>query len=226
MPEVTNIRLANPSTNINFSQQVSSGNIAKKEVPEIKLGTEIIGEETNPTPDFNNLKDTSDARSFAQDIQQAGAQMQQDAPQIQAAYMQDPRAAHEARYRLEHQLAYFDSAEYAVRAQRAVAAYNQEYSKMLTPLEAEKLTKELGVDIKYDKNVQEGTVRFNADEAKLRKSIEDQLNEYRQTENSTLLQDCSYTWAHISGLVGFFESFTLITILCIIIFFSINKRNS
>lgn len=225
MPEVTNIRLANPSTNINFSQQVSSGNIAKKEVPEIKLGTEIIGEETNPTPTEEDWSAKNAAQAIAQNAPRIREDMQGLANQLEQASLTDPRAAHEARYRLEHQLAYFDSAEYAVRAQRAVAAYNQEYSKMLTPLEAEKLTKELGVDIKYDKNVQEGTVRFNADETKLRKSIEDQLNEYRQTENSTLLQDCSYTWAHISGLVGFFESFTLITILCIIIFFSINKRN-
>ena len=204
MPEVTSIRLDNPTED--FGRQVFSSTLARKEAPEIKLGTEIIGEETNPTPDFNTLKDTSDARSFAQDIQQAGTQMQQDAPQIQAAYIQDPQAAHEARYRLEHQLAYFDSAEYAVRAQGAVAAYNQEYSKMLTPSEAEKLTKELGVDIKYNKNVQEGTVRFNADKAKLRKSIEDQLNEYRRTGDPTLLQQAQYAWSNISGSVGLWET--------------------
>jgi hypothetical protein len=92
-----------------------------------------------------------------------------------------------------YELAKLDSSEQGFIDFFKRAEMNRQYSNKLTPEEANKLARDEGIDIKWDKPVIEGEVRFAIERNKLRQML--------QSELSVISNDSLSGWQNL-GLIG------------------------
>lgn len=92
-----------------------------------------------------------------------------------------------------YELAKLDSSEQGFIDFFKRAEMNKQYSNKLTPEEANKLARDEGIDIKWDKPVIEGEVRFAIERNKLRQML--------QSELSVISNDSLSGWQNL-GLIG------------------------
>lgn len=104
--------------------------------------------------------------------------------------------------KIVHDNAYQESTENAVLNQFEAQAYEQEYSTVLTPDRANALSKELGSDIKFDKDVTEGHVRFAVQKQQNKRLLQQLLAEFSETNDYSTWQDIQLMSEALSGSVG------------------------
>ena len=93
----------------------------------------------------------------------ADAAPQQAHTNLPQIYREDPVLNQRMRKKLSHDLAYTEGGENAVLNMLESQSWDEQYSNILTPEEAHALSKELGQEIKFERNVTEGNVRFSVE---------------------------------------------------------------
>ena len=136
----------------------------------------------------------------------ADAAPQQAHTNLPQIYREDPVLNQRMRKKLSHDLAYTEGGENAVLNIFESQSWDEQYSNILTPEEAHTLSKELGQEIKFERNVTEGNVRFSVEKQLQKKSIEEALAYYKSTGSHGALQDLSLMASSISGSFGGIET--------------------
>lgn len=119
---------------------------------------------------------------------------------------ENPELNQEMRKYLTHGTAYMSGAENAVINKLEAPKWDDEFPTMLTPEEAHTLSKELGHELKFEKDVTEGNVRFSVDQQLRKSAMEKALAEYQSTGSHGVLQDMSLIGSAISGSFGGIET--------------------
>lgn len=119
---------------------------------------------------------------------------------------ENPELNQEARKYLTHGIAYLGGGENAVINHFEAKGWDADFPNMLTPEEAHKLSKELGHELKFEKDVTEGNVRFSVDQHLRKLAMEKALAEYQSTGSHGLLQDMALLGSSISGSFGGIEA--------------------
>ena len=175
----------------------------------------------------NNMKTQADnVRQVTDEIQAAGAELdslgvvspqarnyQTDKELAQLQYEEAPylgtnlisnmredrRANYERTKKLVHDISHESSGEQAIADWFQLKAYESDKPNMLQPEQAHALSKELGIERKFDKPVTEGKVRFEVAKAQLHEARQKELNYFMETGEYSSFQNLMIGGAALSG---------------------------
>ena len=125
---------------------------------------------------------------------------------------EDPGLSYRELKQATHDLAYEDSAEGALANKIEVSKYEHAYPTVMTPDQATSLARELGRDLKFDKNVTEGQVRYSVLRQDYKDFLKEQIAEYSTSHDYSVLQKLGLVGASISGSVGALEALSTLGI--------------
>lgn len=119
---------------------------------------------------------------------------------------ENPELNQQMRKQLTHDIAYMGGGENAFINHLEAPKWDTEYPTILTPEEAHSLSKELGHELKFEKDVTEGNVRFAVDQHLRKIAMQKALADYQATGSHGLLQDMALLGSSISGSFGGVET--------------------
>lgn len=125
---------------------------------------------------------------------------------IRESEIQDRLTNYKKVRKLTHDITHYDSSEKAVVDWFNSRGYEARYPTMLSPEQAHQLSKELGHELKYDKEVSEGTVRYAVQNQIQKRALEQELAEFKATGDYTKMQNFLIGCSALSGSVGAIET--------------------
>lgn len=147
------------------------------------------------------LHDTIE-KAHEYDVQQGNKNFDSFRINFTEALQTDPNASFKRARRLTHDVMYEDSTEDKIRDFFERRSLQKEYSRPLSIEEAHSLSRELGAEIKYDKEVTEGDVRFDVAQKKHKEYLEQTLAQYRAGKSYNVWQNALLAGSAISGSIG------------------------
>lgn len=117
----------------------------------------------------------------------------------------DPNRNYQRMKQIRHELAKDTSTEQAVIDSWNVFVRSKQKPKKLSIAEAHALSKEKGVELKFDRPITEGELEYNIERQLRKKEVEQDLAYFAETGDYTPMQNAILTASTISGGFGFFE---------------------
>lgn len=120
--------------------------------------------------------------------------------------IEDKATNYQITKRLAHDVAHLDSTEQAVVNQAHLMEARMAEPEIMQPAEALAYARENGVEIKVDKPISKGEIKYIVQMEQYRNELNEELAKYQESGDYSALQRLMITGSMLSGAIGFWET--------------------